>query len=857
MIIYRYIIKEHILPFLYSLGIIIFIFTMTTAVQLLERIISKGLSPTVVLEIFAIQLGWIVALAIPMSILTSTLMTFGAMSANNEIMAIKATGQSLLYLITPVFCAACFLAVCNIFFNDLVLPDANHRAANLLSDISRKRPAILIEPGVLIRDFPNYALWVKKVNQRTGMMKTVRIYSEVPGEDPQTIIANAGEVKLTADEKQLELTLYNGETHRVSGKNKKEYFLCRFKKQVFFLQNPETELRRTKSDYRSDREMSSTMMLDQVAGYKKTRDAYIQEHAQQLAALISRVKKIDSLRLRFPDSAVQRPDSAPSFSAWAAPLISSRDAAAVAEKNGQNASKHLLSRIQFQDMQINQYMVEVHKKFSLPLACIVFVLIGAPLGIMAKRGGITIGASYSLFFFIVYWALLIWGEALADKCVISPVAAMWSGNILIGTCGIFLLLRVRRESTLLSLAPIVKAWFALRQKTIKALPMDPARIAGVFRRIADVPYFLVRKAAGTLPTYLIRKFVGSLAGIFIAIIIVFVVVDYISNLPRFENASFFEAALFYWYYLPWLVQIVSPIVILLASMSAIGSMTRWNELTAMKTAGMNVRQLAGPLLLLGACLAGLGFYMGEKILPNANVLRRELTETMGKPKKAGERNVAPHHQEYRRDFYYFGDERNTYFFKEFRSSPPWARGVWRETYDGSVLARKIIAEGAEFKNNAWFFTKGSSRTFAGNAEAMTGFDTLRDTLLTARPSDMVAQIKSPEEMSYWELRGFVDKARRRGEDVSKFTAQLYFKLALPMMNFIVILLGISISARAGRKGGAVLFGIGLLLTFSYWIISQFSLAFAQNGQIPPLVGAWLGNSLFLVIALFLYTRASR
>jgi lipopolysaccharide export LptBFGC system permease protein LptF len=122
---------------------------------------------------------------------------------------------------------------------------------------------------------------------------------------------------------------------------------------------------------------------------------------------------------------------------------------------------------------------------------------------------------------------------------------------------------------------------------------------------------------------------------------------------------------------------------------------------------------------------------------------------------------------------------------------------------------------------------------------------------------MAAQIRSPEEMGYGELRSFVDKTRRRGEDVSKYTAQLYSKLALPVMNFIVILLGISISARAGRKGGAVLFGIGLLLTFSYWIISQFGLAFAQNGQIPPLVGAWFGNTLFLLIALLLYAKASK
>ena len=857
MILYRYIIKEHALPFLYSLTIIIFIFTMQTAVQLLDKIISKGLAMSVVLEIFVIQLGWIVALAIPMSILTSALMAFGKMSADNEIMAVKATGQSLTYLITPVFLAACIFTVLNIFFNDLVLPDANHRAANLLSDISRKRPAVLIEPGVLIRDFPNYALWVKKVNPQTGVLKTVRIFSDVPGEDPSTTVAEAGEVKLTHDEKHLELTLYNGETHRVNSKNKKEYFVGQFKRQVIFLQNSDTELRRTNSEYRSDREMSSKMMLDQIAGYEKTRETYFQEHNAQIVKLISRIHALDSLSVHsghatVPDTA--RPDSLQTFAAWAAGFGPAGANALSEEKKKQSSSGHLLSKIKFQDMQISSYMVEVHKKYSLPVACIVFVLIGAPLGIMAKRGGIAVGASYSVFFFIVYWALLIGGEAMADKCVISPFAAMWSGNILIGACAIFLLVMMKRETKFISIAPFIKLWNWLGRKKAGVRPRAPGKIERSVRMLGNVPYFFVRMIAGTLPTYLIRKFVGWLIGFLSGITVIFVVVDYVSNLGRFENASLYEIALFYWYYLPWLVQIISPIVILLATMSSIGSMTKWNELTAMKTSGMNVRQLTAPLLVLGAALAFLGFYMGEKVLPQANVLRRELTENIGKD-KAQKKGAAPAAaREYRRDFYYFGDERTIYFFKELRTGQAQARGVWRETYTGNGISRKIIADGAEFKNGKWLFTKGTIRSFDKAASTILTFDTLMDTILKVSPEEMVVQIKSPEEMSYWELGDFADKTRRRGEDVSRYKAQLYFKIALPVMNFIVILLGISISARAGRKGEAVLFGIGLLLAFSYWIISQFSLAFAQNGQIPALLGAWLGNILFSIIALVLYAR---
>jgi lipopolysaccharide export system permease protein len=189
------------------------------------------------------------------------------------------------------------------------------------------------------------------------------------------------------------------------------------------------------------------------------------------------------------------------------------------------------------------------------------------------------------------------------------------------------------------------------------------------------------------------------------------------------------------------------------------------------------------------------------------------------------------------------------------------KNVWRQTFDGASngasVTQRVSAESADFKNNRWIFKKGVSRIFRGDSVVASTFDTLGDTILNTRPQDMVAQIRSPEEMSYWELSDYVDKTRRRGEDVSKWRAQLDFKIALPLMNFIVILLGVSISARAGRKGGAVLFGIGLLLIFAYWIISQFAISFAQNGQLPPLVGAWFGNLLFLGIALPLYGRASR
>jgi lipopolysaccharide export system permease protein len=835
---------------------------MQLAVQMLPQIISKGLSMGVVFEIFLINIAWVIALAIPMAILVATLMTFGSMSGNNEIMAIKASGHNVPFLLTPVFLAACILTVVSVYFNNDILPDANHRAANLLTDISRKKPAALIEPGVLITTFENYALYVKKVNAVTGELSNVKIFSNLPGEDPSTTVAERGELTMTRDEKLLKLTLFNGETHRPNSKNKNEYFLCHFRKQIYFIKNVDSEFKRTSSTYRSDREMSSSMMLDEIKQYRKNRETYLSSYRAMIDSSCVRIDSLEAYAARLGeprDTGRAVIDTAGSFAAWMSLFGSKKDAAASEAKRKLNIANRIASQVHFEDLKISQFMVEVHKKFSIPMACLVFVLIGAPLGIMARRGGIMVGASYSLFFFIVYWAFLIAGENMADDLVITPFAAMWTADILIGICGLVLLVVMTRETRFISFSFVTRFFTTVFKPRAAAggARMTPHGIAAAFQSVLGLPYRILARGIGILPAYLIRKFMAWFLGLMFVVIIVFVAVDWVSNLKRFEDASLFTVVLFYWYYLPWLAGLIIPIVILLASMSAIGSMARLNELTAVKAAGVSVRRLSFALVVLGLLLAGLGFYIGEGILPKANAARRQLVEQISNDRSAKTHGVPVAQQEYRRNFYYFGDSRTIYHFDEFRTSPCLARAVWRQTFNGPTVIQRVSAESADYKGNKWLFKKGTKRTFSGDSVIAAPFDSLVDTILSVGPADMVAQIRSPEEMSYWELASYVDKTRRRGEDVSKWRAQLDFKIALPLMNFIVILLGISISARAGRKGGAVLFGIGLLLIFAYWIISQFAIAFAQNGQLPPLVGAWFGNLLFLAIALPLYGRASK
>ncbi|NLG18560.1 MAG: YjgP/YjgQ family permease [Fibrobacter sp.] len=857
MILYRYIIKEHIFPFLVSLSIIVFLFVMQQMVVLLDRIISKGLDPAVVLEIFIIQLGWIIALAIPMAILTATLWCFGRMSGDNEITSIKASGQSLSPLMIPVFSAAAVMAVMLVFFNDLILPDANHRTANLLSDISRTKPAAFIEPGILIRDFTGYTIYTEDVDSRTGVMKGIKIFTDVAEQDPSTTVADSGMVRMTPDEKYLELTLYNGESHNISRKNPEEYFVGKFHKQVICIQNVDTKFQRTTSDYRSDREKSSSMMLTDVAELKKSNNQFISEYNQLLDSVSLRVSKFDSLSQALSDS-VSQIDTAEidtSFQAWAARLDADGRGPTIDMRRHGDYLERLMRRIRSNDLLISEYMVEVHKKFAIPVACLIFVLIGAPLGIMAKRGGLTVGASYSVFFFIAYWAFLIGGETLADKLIISPAVAMWAGNVVIGICGIILTILMLRETTI-RFDWLTSWWRGIagkEQKLVRKLTNNWVfRIPGM---LFWAPRWITRKFIRILPTYLISLFLSYVFGVLAAIIVIFVILDYISNLKRFEGVALINIALYYWYYLPWIIQITIPIVLLLASMFSIGKMAKQSELTAMKSSGINVRQLTLPLLFLGIVLSVATFYGGEKILPTANLLRRELTDNMKNPEASVKKMDGI--KEFRRNFYYFGNSQTIFFFQEFSTVPQNARNVWRESFDNKQIIQRIQAEKMIYDSTGWRFVNGKIRDFSGPVPVMRNFDTLSDTVLTAVPAEMVARIKSKEEMSYWELRSYIDAAKKRGEKVNKYMGELEFKIALPFMNFIVILLGIAITARTGRKGGAVLFGIGLALMFSYWLISRFAIVFAQNGHLPTLLGAWIGNIIFFVIGLALYRKAAR
>ncbi|MDP8228938.1 MAG: LptF/LptG family permease, partial [Candidatus Electryoneaceae bacterium] len=165
MILSRYIIREHIGPFTFGLSLIAFIFTMNLMFQMLKRIAGKGLPVTVILEYFTLNLAWILALAVPMAVLISTLSAFGRMAGDGEITALRASGVSPWQMIRPALWGGLLMTMLVFLFNNYVLPDMNHRAKLPLTDISRKKHTLNIEPGVYTFTIPKLVLLAEDVDR--------------------------------------------------------------------------------------------------------------------------------------------------------------------------------------------------------------------------------------------------------------------------------------------------------------------------------------------------------------------------------------------------------------------------------------------------------------------------------------------------------------------------------------------------------------------------------------------------------------------------------------------------------------------------------------------------------------------
>jgi lipopolysaccharide export system permease protein len=433
-ILQRYILREHVGPFLFAFLTITFLLVIDFVPKIIDRVIDKNIDVWVVLELVGLNLAWMLALSVPMSVLVATLMAFGRLGSDFEITAIKTSGINLLHILVPLLCAAGIITFGMIQFSDKVLPDWNKKARTLLGDIQSMRPTLVFQSGIFITDIPGYLVLIDKIDHATSYVQGVRISETRDPQHPRLIVAKDGYLKMTDDGRNMQFTLFDGELHTMDVQDPQNYRKLDFKNQVINVSDATDQLVRTESEYRTDREMGIDQMTEHVNNaaqatqpLRERIDTYVREKFNYLFG--------DTFVYNLRDSA----DDTRAIN-----LIKTDATVLVRHVERGKAQIDAQARI------MDKYNLEIQKKYSIPAASFAFILIGAPLGIMTRRGGMGAAVAIAIGMFIVYWAFLIGGENLADRGMVSPFWAMWAANILMGLIGIYLNFKVVSEKPLFS-----------------------------------------------------------------------------------------------------------------------------------------------------------------------------------------------------------------------------------------------------------------------------------------------------------------------------------------------------------------------------------------------------------------------
>lgn len=348
----RYILKELAGPFFFSFAIFTFAMLTGNLIKLADLVINKGVDFFSICKLFFYMLPWLFTFTVPMSVLTATLLTFGRLSADNEITAMRASGISLYRLVFPLVIVGLIVSLISYELNDWILPRLRFESRKLVAQIGVKNPTAYLEAGTFIKAFKNYIVFIYGIEK--NKLTNIRIYQPQEGRPTRTIIAARGEITYIPEKDAIRLKLMNGTSDESNPKDPNNFYKLNFKTYYMTL------------DLREGRELKIE---------KKKSD-------MSIAELKKDMKKLTAEGIN------------------PAPLI-----------------------------------IEIHKKISYSFSSLVFVLIGVPLALMARRGGKAIGFGLSLLVIVAYYILLLGGEALAIKGVLFPSLGIWLPNIIFGAIG--------------------------------------------------------------------------------------------------------------------------------------------------------------------------------------------------------------------------------------------------------------------------------------------------------------------------------------------------------------------------------------------------------------------------------------
>jgi lipopolysaccharide export system permease protein len=495
------------------------------------------------------------------------------------------------------------------------------------------------------------------------------------------------------------------------------------------------------------------------------------------------------------------------------------------------------------------YYVELHKRFALPVAALVFTLVGFPLGVRSHRGGRAVALGLSFGIVVSYYVLYTTMEGYALRGRMPAGLAVWIPNATLAVVGVALLRA--------SIVGVSTAWLDLfwglwakvegRRSGRVVKPLEEKRRRRLGRLAGP------RESTFIMDRYLIRQYLLFLAvGTLVGAVLV-AVVDLLQTLDRFLRAKppFTIILEHFLYRMPGELYKGLPMIVLIATVFLFLSLTRQRELDAFKAAGISLYRASLPVLLVAGSISVLAVLFQEIALPDINAKAEEVD-------RVKIRGQLPRHLQRQTQIWYRSSD--TRFFRMALLDPGGKSMEGLTVVEISPdfrLMERLDARIAQWTPEGWQLTDGVFRRVGPQNRVSSELFDSRLLSLPEHIDDFIQVQNAPDTMSFLELRAYVSRLREGGHRVTRYLVQLYSKLSFPLVHVIMALVAIPFALVSPRSGGRAMgIGVAIVIAVGYWVVHSVAVAFAQADLLPAALAAWTANIVFAGIgtALFLSAR---
>lgn len=510
------VLKSFIGPFILIFFIVLFILLMQFLWRYIDDLVGKGLEMKVIAELLLYTSSSLVPMALPLAILMSSLMTFGNMGEFYELTAIKASGISLQRIMMPLVLIVILISIGAFFFANDVLPYTNLKMRSLLYDVTNQRPEISIVPGSYYNGIDGYSIRVDKKDPETNMMYNIKIYDHTQSRGNTSVtIADSGKMIVTADQRNLIFTMYNGfsynelEPERKRNRNRTyPHRFDKFEEQQIIIELVGFALRRSdESLFKNHYSMLNLSQLDVMkdsineeienkqnilfttlvdGNYFRARHRSARKKTPivEVPDSVMGMQRIDAIRKSMEKKepaniAVKEPDESaeeektnldPEFYANIMDNLTAKEKEMIFEsalsfaRSARTYADGTTQTIQSKIRRLRRFEIEWHRKFTIAFACFVFLLIGAPLGAIIRKGGLGFPVVISTLFFIFYYISSLFGEKVVRESILPDYQGMWITTTLFFTIGVFLTYKATTDAAMLNLETYANFFRKLNKK---------------------------------------------------------------------------------------------------------------------------------------------------------------------------------------------------------------------------------------------------------------------------------------------------------------------------------------------------------------------------------------------------------